>query len=350
MRNYFHILLLILFSGFIFINSNAQSYNKLLKKAYKYHDKDDLENAEIWYNKAREKSPDDFSPYYNLADIYFDRNLYDTALTLINKSIERFQEDIFAYKLRAFIYKNLEREEDVIADVNLFLLNNVLQKDSIPLIALKAEANYNLGNYSEALNDYKTTLQYVSKDIWEDFCVPCYNMKIADCYIRTGNYKKALTHLDIAVKSTDCEQRFICKSLADRARLYNLLNEKSKSKNDFEAAIECITTLNDKRLDTSELPMIYAYLGNDTAIILVNNQILLDTQNNDTESLSYDYYYLACVNAVLGKKEEALKNIDLCLQLDSTQAKEMKTDIDLNNIKFLPEFTQLIQKYQTTKQ
>jgi|JI6StandDraft_1071083.scaffolds.fasta_scaffold88606_2 tetratricopeptide (TPR) repeat protein len=347
MKSSFKIILLISFIG-LFFNSNAQSYNKLIKTANKYYDAKDLTNAEIYYNKALEKKPGDYFALYNLAYVYGDRDEFDTALVLINKSIAQFSYYTPAYEARASIYYELDSVEDALKDIELFLLNNI-EDDSIRLIALRAECNFELGKYKIALDDYKWTINNVTEKRWKNFCVPCYNMKTAFCYTSLSEYNNSLKYLDIAINAPDCDQKFICRSLEEKAKIYMVLNEKAKSVQHFNQVLTCLKEINNQSINSTELPVINSYLGNeDVALKLVKEQIAND--KDDSDALSTDYYNLTRIYAVLKKQELALQSLETSLSLNPKDAEILQYDIDLTNIRNLPQFTQLIQKYQTNKQ
>jgi tetratricopeptide (TPR) repeat protein len=147
----------------------------------------------------------------------------------------------------------------------------------------------------------------------------------------------------------DCDQKFICRSLEEKAKIYMVLNEKAKSVQHFNQVLTCLKEINNQSINSTELPVINSYLGNeDVALKLVKEQIAND--KDDSDALSTDYYNLTRIYAVLKKQELALQSLETSLSLNPKDAEILQYDIDLTNIRNLPQFTQLIQKYQTNKQ
>jgi len=323
-------------------NSNAKGYRALMKKAGNYYFVNDLKNSELYYNKALSKKPDAYLVYYYIAYIYRDRTNFDTALMLVNHSISIRDNYKNSYYLRAHIYHELGKEMEAIADIDYYLSNNYIDYG---LLALRAECNFNSNNDSLALIDYLDVLNMYKYEKWADFCEPCYNMKTAQCYTALDDYDNALKYFDIAINAHGCDMIFKCNSLKYKARLFKVENEDLKSREYFVEAINCIKSANNKALDTLELPIINAYLGNEVdALALINKLIEHDKGNN--LKLASDYYYLARIYSVLNKNELSLNYLQLSLDLDPKYIKSMENDLDLVNVKKTSEFNNLLQQYR----
>ena len=65
----------------------------------------------------------------------------------------------------------------------------------------------------------------------------------------------------------------------------------------------------------------------------------------DKNPTSGNYYDAACLYSIMNEKELALKHLDLSFQKGYRDFNHIKVDDDMDNIRELPEFKNLVQKY-----
>lgn len=82
--------------------------------------------------------------------------------------------------------------------------------------------------------------------------------------------------------------------------------------------------------------------------IMGREQEAMDWVNNiTTTDISRDRYYdAACLFAMMGKTEEAMQQLEKALEAGYAYFNHVMRDNDLDNIRQLPQFMPLVEKYQ----
>lgn len=289
-----------------------------------------------------------------------------------------------------------------------YLMREVADSASVPLIAklkiqVASNPNSNEWPYYLAIvyaqrDNYKQAVGYFQKSFEIDpkaFIAAC----IADCYDEMGDYNKASQYIDTAIEMDSTQNKnlyykanyldhagrskeaiavmdeYIRKeprdylgykqrgwikdhskdydgaiedytisitlepdyayTIMNRGRAYYLKNEKDLAKADFEEAIVKDTV---EGGGTAAMYS-YIYLGkNEEAISILNR--LLEKKNN-----GYNYE-AACAYSLMGEKEKSLEFLRKALEGGYYKFAHMRRDMDLDNIREMPEFEALLKEYE----
>lgn len=153
-------------------------------------------------------------------------------------------------------------------------------------------------------------------------------------------YEDALEDLDLAVtlapKSMRC---YYC-----RARIYDMLGKKDKAEADYKKVLE----LDPERNRSSETYYTLALLGKKDEAEKVMSDFYKDDQ--DLEEKSNVYYNKACFYSLVGKTDEAIENLKKSLENGWRDFSHIGYDPDLENIRELPKFKELIKEYKAKLQ
>ena len=257
---------------------------------------------------------------------------------------------------------------------------------------------YYLGSICEQQHNYKKAIEYYEKGNKIEINATWYK-RIADCYIELGNYNKALQYIDEVIEADTSDMEAVMTKA-------NILNEMGRTKEaikeldkyitvypeyywgyyrrgwfkeeikDFDGAIEDYTTaivlepnypysyqcrgkmyldkgqkyLAEKDFKkTVELDSIpkgnscamyaYFYLGQTDKAKEFMDSVM--AHSNDSS-----YYDAACLYSVIGEKRKAVNYLENALRKGYRRFAHIERDRDLDNIRNMQEFKDLIKKYK----
>lgn len=152
----------------------------------------DIEQALALYTQAIEKSPDQAPPYVSRANAYIANKDYDKAITDYNQAIKIEPDNPDYLFQRGTLFLNTDQSDQAIADFTQVLK---LDPNRTKALAYRAFIHYRNKQHQAALDDCLLMLE-------KDPSFIDLHTTIAQCYKGLDQDDKAITHLEIYIKST----------------------------------------------------------------------------------------------------------------------------------------------------
>lgn len=331
MRSIFNFLCLLLLL-FISNSSNAQTkkYYKIYQKLSKASRDNDTSKNNYFLDIANKKNKKDWNDYTLKYTIYFQLKKYDLALLNISKAIEERPSIYTQYMNKANCYRLLYDYDNAFKQINIALAMDSL---SVP-VAYNARGNlyFETGKYKEALADYTKSIQ-LSHNYYDDIFLPSAKIYKSKCNYFLGNFDEAINDLDFNENDSSYYGKY---ATFEKGKIYFTQNKLELANASFHAFIG-------KSRNSFDIALANAYLGDKEKALCVI------TKFNPKKINSSDYLHFTQIYSVLHDTENAFKYLELLLQTNYQRYAYLYTDYDLVNIRSLPKFTELMQKYQTNK-
>ncbi len=147
------------------------------------------------YDKELQSNPKNYMVWFRRANEYYRHNEYDKALNDVNNALKyvptsdtdlRFQ----AYMLRASIYERTHKLHEALSDLNSAV---TLDPESYAAVYLRANIEYELGDYSAARTDYARLQRFNSRSLEAV-------LGLARCAVKENNLSAANDYLQQAVE------------------------------------------------------------------------------------------------------------------------------------------------------
>lgn len=337
MKRIIKVFFLIVFFGFN-KNTNAFDYPSAWIKLTKEANKNNYSETEKDFAKLVKKNSKNPNIYYERAFFYLKFHKDDLSIQDINKAIEIMPEKYSFYLFRADLYLQMYNEKDAIKDINtMFRMDSLIPDPHI----LKGQYYIQIDSLQEAYNCFNKAIM-----IYESNNAPCYIMSRS--YSGRGKINLALNNIDASISDFTKSMAKARDNKRDnlyilRARAYLLKNEKENAFQDIGSAIAT-------KPDTLTLSYIYAIKGNKEKFEEIVPFIRTEKFTSYCCREGVKMYNISCCYAILNNKEKALEYLEKSLELGYDKFNWILADFDMKNIKNLPEFTALIQKYQNNKQ
>ena len=219
-----------------------------------------------------------------MADLYSDMGDWENALKFQNKAVEGDSAYIGFRYSRAYIYSEMDSVAQMYADIDYLIRHN---PDNAQLYFARGSMNLFHKRYENAIEDYTNGLAFENNYGWERYM---------------------------------------------RGRCYEAIGQTDKANKDY-LQVESKT----KRPEV--LMFVKASLGKkDEAMVLADSLLKIDTT---------EYRYnVACVYALLGKKELALSELENELKAGYVRFRHLRQDPDLQSL-LGDELENLIRKYES---
>lgn len=162
------------------------------------NDMDRLEEAEIIFLNLLSKKYEDPDTYFNLGGLYIKQNLYDTAISYINKAIKLDSTDAGYYNRLGFIYKEIGNYQEA---ENVLKKAMAINRNESNANFTLAEVYYQLQEYDKAQRCFRDVLRITATDALAYYYLykiyslkgrgkeACYNYKLA---LQNGLTKKEI--------------------------------------------------------------------------------------------------------------------------------------------------------------
>ena len=272
------------------------------------------------------KEPTNEKWAYYLGIIHERKKQYIQAIRFYKEANKR---DLSAYTLEriANCY-----DSDGQYDMCLMTLDKAInmEPNRRSLLSMKANALYELGKTKEAIEQWDSILVKFPDYDWG--------------YYRRGWFKEGLNDVEGAIEdfsmaiTLDPEYSYVYES---RANMYEKQGNTELAKADYEKMIELEPTPDDYQIS------MYAYqaLGNyDKAIEVMDTIISRDSTRAGT------YYEAACLYSRMHRTKAALTYLEKCLNMGYKRFAHIAIDHDMDNLRELPRFKELIEFYQKKTQ
>lgn len=254
--------------------------------------------------------------------IYIEKGYYADAIKDLDM-MERIEgtADPFVLANRADCYQNLYQYRKAIADLTALLNINA---DYAYAYLNRGCCYTGIGDYTNALNDFSYVIQNHPPYAANGY------------YLRTivqweqKRYDEALSDISRCIELSPTVGAYLW-----RGRLELIQGDTAKAKMDFEQVLAMDTTI-----EGSVRQYALHFLGQDTEALAWMDSILVAEPTND------NYYDAACLYALMGRTEQALSAFDKALSSGYRDFQHIAVDTDLDAIRDLPRFTEILNKYR----
>lgn len=252
---------------------------------------------------------------------------YKAAVDIFD-GIAKAESDIKAYAMRHLVdcYDNMDDIEKTEATLLQYL--ELFPEDAYLTIKL-ADTRFYSGRYGKAKEGYKRAMELEPE--YGGFCF----YRLGWAAEMEKDYNLALEMYD---KSIALDDDYAYVLMNKGFLLKDHLNRVEEAKEMFRLCIEKDSI---KEEGTS---MQYAYVGlgmRDKAIEIMDKIISLNPNNVG------NYYDAACVYSRLGEKEKAIEYLRTAFEKGYTRLHHLETDDDMDPLREMPEFKQLLKEYAT---
>ncbi len=264
---------------------------------------------------------------------------------------------LFYKYLRVRIYREKEYYADAIKELDL--IEQTLDTADLFVLANRAMCYQELYQYRKAVADY-TALLNIRPDLADGY------IERGNCYQEIGDYANALNDFSYVIQNfpiyaawgyylrtiAQFEQKKYDAALSDiarsieldpepyaifwRGRIELIQGDTAQAKTDFEQVLATDTIIYYGSMRQYALH----YLGRDTEALAWMDSILVNDPSKG------NYYDAACLNALMGRTEQALDAFDKAMSLGYRGFHHIAVDTDLDNIRNLPRFAEILNKYR----
>lgn len=253
--------------------------------------------------------------------VYMEKGYYADAVGELNRmEKEENEPNPFILANRAKCYQNMYQYRKAVTDYNALIQYN---SDYLFGYLQRGACYASLGQYEKAISDYTHIIENS----------PSYTMAYyarAVAHTEQHNYDDALADVSRCIELSPSARAYFL-----RGRLQLIQGDTAKATADFEQVLPIDTT-------TAGSVRQYAlhYLGQDSAALAWMDNILVDYPSEG------NYYDAACLNALMGRTEQALTALDKALSMGYKDYFHISIDIDLDAIRNLPRFAEILNKYR----
>lgn len=274
--------------------------------------------------KMKEEPENYFWPSYK-GILLQDKEDYNDAIASYSLAIKLSdQPRVGLFSRRGRCYMNNGMQALAINDYDF-----VLSTDSTRAYdyAYRADAKRLLGRYADAVKDFSSAIELEPRETW--------------FYYRRGwVYEEFLMNNTAGFndynKAIELDKNYAY-SYLQRGRMYkNKLNDTQKAIADFETILKLDTAIY-KHGSCRHYALLE--LGKNEEAIDWMNKILA---NSPTEG---NYYDAACLYSIMKKFDESIQSMTLAFENGYKDLSHIQDDSDLENVRNLPEFKKLIEKW-----
>ncbi len=186
-------------------NLTEENYNQSIKQADKLFDLKNYSDAKQFYQVANKIKPEEKFPSERiniinkiLNDIESQKSDYADYISKGDKYLktELYEKAKDSYLKASNIFTDEKYPKEQIAQIEKILKQILLDEDNYQKAVKEADDLFSLSKYADALNSYKTALQYKPNDQHLKSRINQINTIIDDLRILEDNYKKTITNAD----------------------------------------------------------------------------------------------------------------------------------------------------------
>jgi len=288
------------------------------------------------YNKIINENPGDYEAWLNRANAYYSRNEYMRALNDVDKALELIPAKeadlrVQAYLMRANIFDQTGRRLKALEDLNSAL---AIKPEYYVAVYQRANVNYELGNYTQARDDYRRLLRGNSRS-------PEALIGLARIAVKENNLGLANEYLDQAVAADPNDADLYVRRASVRRLMNNdrgavddlILALSTDSRNsratsdliklsneNYPAVIDGLTSAISQAPNVGMFPYLRAFIAqahHRYTAALADYQSLIDRNLYNYHGI---YASMAECDYALGNYQRALDNIDRALSMDRNTA------------------------------
>lgn len=270
------------------------------------------------------KNPNEAEWYYYLGQVFESNNKPAEAISYYEQAHNRDANAIFMERI-SNCYFDIGDYESALDYVDRAIN---MDSNDYDLILLKGNILNEMGNYPDAIAQLD---KYVTKYPDNYFG-----------YYRRGWFKDeandAVGAIDDYTMSITLEPKYAY-AYCGRGRFYQELGKNDLAKADFEKVIE-LDTMPDPGSSCAHYA--YYFLNQQDKSVAFMDSII--AKNKDDAG---SYYDAACLYSIMGENETAVAYLTKAFEQGYRRIAHTYADHDLDNIRELPEFKALIEKYST---
>ncbi len=281
------------------------------------------EEAVVFFNKTFELDKDYYYSYPERGLCYSNMGEYGRAIADYEAYLKHDPENYWVLSKMASCKSYVGRSEEAILDLNRVI---ELAPDNAEAYQDRGSIKSTIGKHEAGLKDLNQAVAMDSANDWNYFLRAQVRVKLRD-------YEGALKDLDTAIALDDYALFYHWRA---RIRFY-YMKQPALAKADLEVSIAHTEDCQDAR--AYSLMMV----GREQeAIEYFKKQI---SKSKYRRKKAGNYYDLGCIYSLMGRKEDALKQLDKCLDLGYSNYDHLRYDHDWSNIRKTPEFASLMAKY-----
>ncbi len=278
---------------------------------------------DLCISRLRKKSMENPSVKYwpiLLGDTYYNNDDYQNAAIAYNKARELTDSNYVLYQLASCMYM-MGRQKEAMEFCETMEVSEDKNKD---YLYLKSKIFYDMGNLDSAKVDIEQYIQYKSDDINAYFWQAYMNMI-------EGNNDDAIDEMDNAVALE--EGSSLC--WLQRGVIYDRMGKRELALKDYAMALKLDTVL------SRDSQRCYALLRSSRKEDALDWLSMMLKNFPETGM----YYDAACIYSIAGDSKAALQYLEKALSGGYNKFYHISRDFDLDNIRTLPEFSNLIKLY-----
>lgn len=268
------------------------------------------------------KNPNNEYWLYCLGVVHEHTDAYKKAIEYYTSCYEKEQSDIISYRISQ-CYSNMGDFTSALKHIDNAI---VLDSTDFDYVMKKADLLYESGNTKDAILELD---KYIAHD-------PEYY----GGYYRRGWYKDNSNDTDGAIEDYTMSialQPDYAYAYLGRGDMYILKGDKKAAETDYKKVVKLDT------IPTNSSCAQFAYWGlgqKEKAIEFMNKMI-----DNDPENAG-NYYNAACLHSRMGELEKSIEFLQTAFEKGYRRFAHLEMDDDLNAIRELPKYKELIQQYK----
>lgn len=284
----------------------------------------DINYSQNMVEKKLKKYPNEINWLYLQATLTFYRKDYPLALQQFDKIIDKFGSDYRLLHAKFVCYYSEKCAEKALAMLDkIENIHNKLDDDDL----------YYKRTIYGWLNDYENQIKICTDLLERKGFKASVLYTRASAYMKLGDDAKAMVDLNTIIEK---ENTYLL-AYYKRAKLHEKYNSEELAKANYEEILKVDTKCNSSSIRHYAL----LGLGKEKEAEEWINRIISTIPNQ-----SWIHYDKACLLAQIGKTKEALASLSKALELGYNSFNQMMNDADLENVRQLPTFAPLVEKYK----
>jgi tetratricopeptide (TPR) repeat protein len=303
---------------------SAKSIFKLYNAVRKDYYKQDTSKYEVYLKEILKKEPNNAKDYQAKCSILKMLNRDDLSIVYTQKAIELYPSIYANYLLQSDNYWQVKDKKRAFE-----MLEQAMRIDSVSIPeTYNMRGNYyvQIGEFEKAIKDYDACIR-LGSNIWIKSIAREARYNKGFVYTYMGDYENAISAFKYFENDTLSYGKW---SNFELAKIYFNSARIAESKTMFSDYISRYPK------DSADVALCFAYLDNKESALS-----MLPIKGSKYKELTKAYVF-----SVLKEKEMALEQIEKLLECGYDRFYVLTNDIDLINIKNLPKFKELLQKYR----
>lgn len=215
------------------------------------------------------------------------------------------------------------------------MADKALAEDSLYVRArmVKADALCSMGKTMTAIDELTGGLKASPDEV-------SYYYQRSHMYMYAGLLRNALDDINLAISLEEDDSSL----LMSRVQIYQKMKRYEDAVADCKKVIEYETSMPDDLQNKQMLAFAYARSGD------IGNALKVIPEVYSKETDAGDEYNLACMYSLVDRKEDALSHFERALNMGYCDFVHIHNDNDLDNIRDIKRFAQLIDEYKAKRQ